>query len=133
MSDFESAKTDLPYGVDQLPAYAGEYISSFMAASHGTIKYLNLCPQAGSADLIAPRDIGGIPGDSLGSRGRGPNTLDTRENNNTNTQFKRFNTEGSGPVKGGDDYNTGRLIAYQASQIQALTQGESAAAIAAAY
>ena len=93
-------------------------------------KALNLCPQAGSADLIAPRNIGGVPGDSLGSVGRGPNTLVTRENDNTNTQFKRFNSEGRGPVTGGDDYNTQRLIAYQASQIQALTQAESAASIA---
>jgi hypothetical protein len=129
---FESAKRDVDYSPGLLPDYAGEYLSMYLAAQHATINYLGLNPQAGSADLIAPRNIGGVPGDSLGSLTVGPNTARTRETTNLNTWFKRFNPQIPGPNNGGDDYGTRALMAYQASQIQAITQQESAAAIAGA-
>jgi len=130
MESYESARADVPYSPSMLPAYAGDYASRFNNQPHGAIGYSNLNPASGSADLMEARSAHGKPGDSLGSVTRGPVTADIRENDNTNTNFKRFTTEGKGPVTGGDDYNTQRLIAYQASQIQALTQAESAAAIA---
>ena len=127
---FESAKRDVDYDVGALPEYAGLYASRYLHFQNPPEVYANLNPAAGSPDLIAPRGDHGRAGDSMGSLTLGPVTGNMREYSGLNTQFPRYTSRASGPNKGGDDANIGAALAYQASQIQAMTQGESAAAIA---
>lgn len=129
-STFESDKTDVPYSVGALPDYAGTFAPAFLDRPIDFPDYNNLNPAPGSVDLWEARGNRGVVANSRGNVTVGPVTADDRGYSGYNTFIRRFDSNPVGPNKGGDDYNTGRLMAYQASQIQALTQAESAAAIA---
>lgn len=131
-STFESDKTDTPYSVGALPDYAGSFAPMFLNNPIDFPDYTNLNPAPGSVDLIEARSARGVVANARGNLTLGPVKANDREYSGINTYIHRFTSNPMGPVKGGDDYNTGRLLAYQASQIQALTQAESAAAISGA-
>lgn len=129
MSTFESDKTDLPFSGPDLPEYAGLWLLGARNFSPDKANYSPLLPAAGSVDLIAPRSIGGESRPNLTPVVVGPVTAHDRGYTNLNTDFVRQTSNPQGPNKGGQDANIGAYMAYQASQIQALTQAESAAAI----
>ena len=91
--------------------------------------YAPLLPASGSVDLATPRSIGGVTRPNLTPIVIGPVDGGIREYTNLNTDFIWPSSNMGGPVKGGQDANIGAYMAYQASQIQALTQAESAAAM----
>ena len=127
---YESMRPDVEdYSPAALPDYAGDYSRKHLNNFHVRTDYANLNPAPGSVDLIAPRNTGGMLGINETWIIGGPVTGEITNYANENTDIPWQNSNPQGPNAGGQDYNTGRLLAYEASQLQALTQAESAQAI----
>lgn len=90
-------------------------------------EFSRLNPGPGSADLYMSRDFGGIPCPPQAQIVDGPVSGGFKDFFNYNEDIKRFDPSGNGPVTGGfQDISTSAYLAYVNSQLQAITQEQSA-------
>lgn len=92
-------------------------------------EFARLNPGPGSQDLYAPRDIGGIACPPQAMIVDGPVAGGFKDYFNYNADIERFDPSGLGPVTGGvQDIATATYLAYVNSQLQGITQEQSAEA-----
>ena len=132
---YESEFFDVPLRGEGVPATMGNIYDVHYLGTDGLnyepASLLNRYP--GSADLIAPRDVGGIPCPSMAILIDGPVSGNNRDFFNYNEDIRRdfrlgyYHNAETGPVSGSQqDLSTTAYLAYVNSQLQALTPEQSA-------
>jgi len=130
---YESAFIDGPLDGLGFAAALGDPYGVFNIKDNGfdgiPREFFPIIAGLGSVDLLTPRDIGGIPMEPRAVVVHGPVSMDSRPYFNFNTDWNDVNPDLSGPV-GADDFGTKAYLAYLNSQLQPLTQIQSAEAFA---
>ena len=132
---YESDHQVLPDYLERtlVPDYSGDYAQNITLEPGLQPSYTSLNPAPGSVDLIAPRGAGGYPGTARASMADGPNKSQAAQFSGVRDLIPAINSNAQGPNKGGSDQNTQRMLAYETSLIQQLTEQASANAIAQGY
>ena len=123
-NSYESEFFDVPLEGLGVPASMGDIYSVHYLETKGVnFEPSVLNPLPGSADLYAPRDIGGIPCPSQAILIDGPVSGGVRDFFNYNADIERFDPNPMGPNTGGSqDITTSTYLAYLNSQLQNLTE-----------
>lgn len=136
-NSYESEFFDVPLEGVGVPASMGDIFEIHypQGIPQGGIglnqEFARLNPGPGSADLYAPRDIGGVACPPQAQVVDGPVSGDFRDYFNYNSNIERFDPSGMGPVTGGSqDISTAQYLAYVNSQLQGITQEQSAESFA---
>jgi hypothetical protein len=114
------------------PGYAGEYHLRFADSQGLSTVYTGRNVAAGSADLIVPRDTGGIPGTDRIIQSVGPVTGVGSEWSGIRETLHAPNPNYAGPVTGGSDYSHSLASSFFAAQAQTFSEMASASAMVAA-
>ena len=132
-NSYESAFFDVALDGVGVPASMGElfaitYPQGLPQGGVGLDQEFNrLNPGPGSQDLLMTRDFGGIPCPPQAMVVEGPVAGGFKDFFNYNEDIKRFDPNGNGPVTGGvQDISTTAYLAYVNSQLQSITQEQSA-------
>lgn len=117
---------------DTAPEYAGQYELSYLNQP-GTVGSLaSLVPAAGSSDLSAPRDSGGVPGTNRAIHSTGPVDGLPEGWTGSRTALHQAQTQSAGPVTGGPDYGQTLTAAYYSAAQANFSQAQAEAAMVAA-
>ena len=132
---YESDHQVLPDYLERtlVPDYSGDYAQNIQLEPGLQPSYTSLNPAPGSVDIIAPRSAGGYPGTARASMADGPNKGQAAQFSGVRDLIPAINSNAQGPNKGGSDQNTQRMMAYETSLIQQLTEQSSASAVAQGY
>lgn len=118
---------------DTAPEYAGTYELGYLNQPGQVTSLASLVPAAGSSDLTAPRDAGGVAGTNRIIHSVGPVDGVVSDGwTGSRADLHAPQVQANGPVAGGPDYGHSLTAAYYSAAQANFSQAQAEAAMVAA-